>query len=133
MGIPISGPLLVYGNNMLVIHNTQRLSSHLAMPHKGYLECALHTMSYLSKKHDSQLVFDPSYPDISWSDFKHHNWEEFYGPMTEAILPDIPKPLGKEIDICMFVDSDHAGDKTNHQSQTGIMIFINMALVVWFS
>ena len=92
------------------------LSSHLAMPRKGHLECALHTMSYLSKKHNSRLVFDPTYPDISWSDFKHHDWEEFYGPVTEAIPPDAPKPLGKEIDIRMFVDSDHAGDKTNCRS-----------------
>ena len=79
------------------------------------------------------LVFDPTYPDISWSDFKHHDWEEFYGLVAEAIPPDAPKPLGKEIDIRMFVDSDHAGDKTNRRSQTGFMIFINMALVVWFS
>ena len=90
-------------------------------------------MSYLSKKHNSRLVFDPTYPDISWSDFQHHDWEEFYGPVAEAIPPDAPKPLGKEIDIRMFVDSDHAGDKTNRRSRTGFMIFINMALVVWFS
>ena len=45
------------------------LSSHLAMSCKGYLECALHMMSYLSKKHNSWLVFDPTYPDISWDDF----------------------------------------------------------------
>ena len=29
MGIPISGPLLVYGNNMLIIHNTQHPESLL--------------------------------------------------------------------------------------------------------
>ena len=90
-------------------------------------------MSYLSKKHNSRLVFDPSYPYISWSDFKNHDWEEFYGPVTEAIPPNAPKPLGKEIDICMFVDSDHARNRTNRRSRTGFMIFINMALVVWFS
>ena len=29
MGVPISGPLYIYGDNMLVIHNTQRPDSTL--------------------------------------------------------------------------------------------------------
>ena len=53
--------------------------------------------------------------------------------MIKVIPPDDPKPLGKEVDIRMFIDSDHTCDKSNCRSQTGFMIFINMALVVWFS
>ena len=109
------------------------LSSHLAMQCKGHLECALHTMSYLSKKHNSRLVFDPTYPDIFWDAIKHHDWEEFYGPMTEMISPNVPKSLGKKVDIQMFVDSNHASNKSNHRSCIKFMIIINMTLIVWFS
>jgi hypothetical protein len=30
---------------------------------------------------------------------------------NEAIPVDTAAPLGKEVNICLFVDSDHAGDK----------------------
>ena len=33
----------------------------------------------------------------------------------------------------MFVDSDHAGDKTSHRSRSGFLMYVNTALVQWFS
>ena len=33
----------------------------------------------------------------------------------------------------MFVDSDHAGDKVSHRSMSGFLIYVNTALVQWFS
>ena len=46
---------------------------------------------------------------------------------------DMPKPLGKEVDVRAFVDSDHAGDKRTRRSRTGYFIYVNMALIDWFS
>ena len=57
------------------------------------------------------MVFDPTYPTIEKGDFPEHEWKHFYGDIQEAIPPDMPEPRGKEVDIRMFVDSDHAGDK----------------------
>jgi hypothetical protein len=51
----------------------------------------------------------------------------------EAIPTDMPKPLGKEVDIRMMVDSDHAGDKQTQRSRTGFLIYCNMALIMWLS
>ena len=31
--------------------------------------------------------------------------------MWKKIPPDMPPPLGKDVDLCMMVDSDHAGEK----------------------
>ena len=33
----------------------------------------------------------------------------------------------------MFVDGDHAGDKVSHRSRSGFLIYVNTALVQWFS
>ena len=33
----------------------------------------------------------------------------------------------------MFVDSDHAGDKVSCRSRSGFLIYVNTALVQWFS
>ena len=91
-------------------------------------------MGYLRHKHNSRMFLDPSYPGIDISIFNHGgDWTEFYGEVEEAIPPNAPKPLGREVDIRMMVDSDHAGDKAIRRSRTGYMIFVQMALVAWLS
>ena len=40
-------------------------------------------------------------------------------------------PYGKEADICLFVDSDHASDKFTCHSCTGFFIFLNSTLITW--
>lgn len=109
------------------------LSSYLAYPRDGHLEAAIHLMGYLRLKHNTRLVFDPTYPDINLDSFPTYDWTEFYGDVTEAIPTDMPKPLGKEVDLRMMVDSDHAGDKLTRRSRTGFLIYCNMALIVWLS
>jgi hypothetical protein len=38
-----------------------------------------------------------------------------YGDLKEMIPSDAPVPRGKEVDLCLFVDSDHAGEQlTRH-------------------
>jgi len=53
--------------------------------------------------------------------------------ITEAIPTNAPPPLGKDIDMRMMVDSDHAGDKSTQRSRTGFLIFLNMSLIAWLS
>ena len=53
--------------------------------------------------------------------------------MTEVIPPYATYPRGKSVDIRMWVDSDHAGDKMTRRSCTGYFIFLNTALIDWLS
>jgi hypothetical protein len=87
------------------------LSLHLAYPREGHLDAALHVMGYLQLKYNSRLIFDPTYPHIDDSTFQHHDWEEFYRDVQEAIWTNASSSLGKEVDLHMMVDSNHAGDK----------------------
>jgi len=109
------------------------LSSHLAYPREGHLEAALHIMGYLRLRHNSRLIFDPSYPKINKKLFPKYDWTEFYGDVEEAIPPDMPEPLGKDLDVRMMCDSDHAGEQRTRRSRTGFLIFCNMALIDWVS
>ena len=111
-----------------------QLSSFLAMPRQGHLVAALHIMSYLKVKHNSRLVLDPSYPVIDYKSFNDNaDWTQSYGKVEEAMPTNAPKPLGKEVELRMFVDSDHAGDKATRRSRTGYMIFLNMSMIDWMS
>jgi hypothetical protein len=53
--------------------------------------------------------------------------------MEEAIPSNMPPPLGKDVDLCMMVDSDHAGEKRTQCSRTGFIIFCNLAPIIWLS
>jgi hypothetical protein len=72
-------------------------------------------------------------PDIDISSFPTYDWTEFYIDVQEATPHDLPEPLGKDLDVRMFCDSDHAGEKCTRRSHTGFLIFCNMALIDWIS
>ena len=99
------------------------LSSHLTYPCVGHLEVALHVMGYLKQKHNTQLVFDLNYPTIDMDSFPQYDWTELYGDVEEAIPSDMPPPLGKDLDVRMMSNSDHAREKRTRRSRTGFLIF----------
>ena len=116
-----------------IITEVSLLASFLANPRDGHLDAALHVYSYLRIKHNARLVLDPTYPDLMLEKFVKRDWDGFYGDVKEAIPPDMPKPLGKDVDLRLFVDSSHANDKRNRRSRTGFFIFLNNALIGWCS
>ena len=54
-------------------------------------------MGYLKNKHNTRLVFDPTYPDINMGDFLKFDWTKFYGNAKELMPADMPPPLGKDV------------------------------------
>ena len=92
------------------------LASQIALPWEGHLDVIFRVFIYLNTKHNSQLVLDLSYPEINHSDFPENEWTLMYGNVTEAIPPDAPTPHGKQVNLLLYVNSDHAGDKYTHWS-----------------
>jgi len=116
-----------------IITETSILASFAAMPREGHLEAALHVFAFLDKHHNTRLVFDPTYPPIDPDYFPSHDWAKFYGDVKESIPPNAPPPRGKDVDIRLYVDSDHAGDHLTRRSRSGYFILLNQGLVLWFS
>jgi hypothetical protein len=56
-----------------------------------------------------------------------------YGDVNKMIPSDAPASRGKEIDLRLFFDSDHAGEQFTRRSRTGFVKYMNMAPIVWFS
>jgi hypothetical protein len=54
-----------------------------------------HLFVYLDKKHNAQIVFDPTYPEIDMRVFKEYDWKHFYGDLCEALPLNAPAPRGK--------------------------------------
>ena len=81
-------------------------------------------MGYLKFMHNSRLAFDPSYPNIDHSNFWECGCTGFYEGAVEAIPPNVPMLGGREGNLCMFIDSNHADNKCTKNSRTRFMIYI---------
>ena len=109
------------------------MSSHLALPRQGQLEQLYHIFGYLKTHPKRKLFLDPQHPKLDERAFKVYDWCDFYRDAKEAIPVDIPRPRGSMVSTHCFVDSDHDGDKVPRRSQTGILIFVNRAPIIWYS
>jgi hypothetical protein len=116
-----------------ILFEVSLMSTYLAAPREGHLEQVFHIFGYLKKVPKKRIAFDPDYPDIEESRFKVYDWSDFYRDAQESIPPNLPEPLGKPVSIHCFVDANLAGNVVTRRSQTGILIFINRAPVVWHS
>ena len=116
-----------------IITEVSMLDSQLALPPQGHLEAVFHIFGYLKGHLNARMVFNPTHPTPGMSMFQKHDWCDFYGDVRGDIPPNAPESKGKEIDMRMFVDSDHAGDKLTRRSRTGCVIFLNNYTIDWLS
>ena len=66
-------------------------------------------------------------------DFKECDWKDIYKTAKESISSNMSEPKGKDINLRIFVYSDHAGDTVTRRARTRFFIFIQMSLVSQFS
>ena len=94
-----------------IITEVYKLSSQLVIPRESHLDAVFHIFGYLKGHHNARMVFNPTYPTPDISMFHEHDWCDICRDVKEAIPPNAPETRGKEVDLRIFVDSDHAGDK----------------------
>ena len=114
------------------------LSRYLAAPRTGHLQQSLHIFKYLDIHRDNELAFDPTYlgipnPSDNTKESKIARMKKYYPDAEEALPSNAPEPRGLPVQINCFVDADHAGDRVTRRSQTGVLIYLNMAPIIWYS
>ena len=117
-----------------IITEISHLSSFNCSPREGHLEAAYQVFEYLySHKKGGRIVYDPSTPKVVEGAYCEVNWSEVYGDLKEQIPNNVPEERGLAVVITMFCDAAHAGNKVNRRSQTGILFFLQMAPIIWYS
>ena len=116
-----------------ILLETSLMSTHFALPRRGHLEKLYHIFGYLKMNPKCKLFFDPQHPNIDERAFEEHDWYEFYRDAKERLPSDSLKPRSNMVSTHCFVYSDHTGDKVTRRSQTGILIFVNRAPILWYS
>ena len=116
-----------------ILLETSMMSTYLAMPREGHLQQAYGIFGYLKTFPKRRLWFDPKDPGIDERSFTEYDWYDFYRDAKESIPGDMPEPRGNPVTTHCFVDADHASNKVTRRSQTGILMFVNRAPIVWYS
>jgi hypothetical protein len=111
------------------------LSRFCACPREGHLSRALRIWGYLKKYPSRSLsIKSISFPLPGETlDQDLINFTEQYAYAKEEIDPRFPRPMGKELDVSVFFDSDHAHDKVTGRSISGVIILVGSTPVVWRS
>lgn len=77
------------------------------------------------------IYYDPDYPKKSEIRFCSYNWEDFYAGFKEHAPHYMPEPLGRASEINVFLHVIHTTDKMTRRSQTGTLIFVNRAPIIF--
>ena len=109
------------------------MSTHLAMPRRRHLEQVHHIFGYLKERPKRKLFFDLQHPELDERSFTTYDWYDFYKDAKEPVLGHMSAPRGQTVSTHCFVDSDHAANTVTRHSQTGLLLFVNRAPVMWFS
>jgi hypothetical protein len=94
----------------------------MIFPRKGHLEAVFHVFAYLGLHHNARVVFDPTYPYVDMGTFIKTDWKSMHGDVKEMIPSYAPVSREKEVDLRLFVDSDHACEQFTKRSSTGFVI-----------
>ena len=124
-----------------ILHEISLLSQYLAQPRIGHLTQLLNVFYYLKHNSRSWMPLDPTSFDINWTpkgeevspQERADAMLELYPDATDVLPADMPPPLGKPVNISVFVDADHAGNRVTRRSHTGIIIYCNLAPIIWYS
>ena len=115
-----------------ILPEVSLMSTHLALPLEVHMEQVLQIFGYLKIHKKMRLMFDSSYPIMSFKIFNQYDWFDFYRYSKEDISPNMPESRGHIFSISIFVDAGIARDKSTRQRQTVVLVFINKAPIHWY-
>ena len=112
------------------------MSSHIVLPREGHLKALMQIFAYLKKHHNTEMVYDPSQPEIDNAAFDRKDWTSSeFGHLQgiEELPPKMPESRRIGLTMIAKVDADHAADTITRRSRTGFLVYLNSALVYWSS
>ena len=113
----------------------QLMARYNAIPRQGHLDAMIRVMGYLKQWDKGTLIFDPRpHPLPQHTEYEHYDtWKQHYPDAVEEIPHDGLPPRGKEGQLFIYVDADHATDQVTRRSNTGIIVYLNSTPIRWVS
>ena len=90
---------------------------------------------YLEIHNQIDLDFNPCYQDVTYDQYTESNIrfvKYLYVDVVDKLPPNAPKPRRRPIQVYLFVESDHAGDRVTRNSQTGVLLYLNISPIIFY-
>jgi hypothetical protein len=118
-----------------ICYAVSSLSRFCSCPREGHYTRMIRLWGYLRKYPDKSISIDardpiyaPNHEDGLQADFADQ-----YSYASEEIDQMFPTPIGTELAVTIFFDSDHAHDKITGRSISGIIVMVGRTPVIWKS
>ena len=72
-------------------------------------------------------------PDFSDLKTVEQDWFSVYGHVNEELPHNVPKPLGKSVQLVHYVDANLMHDVLTGRSVTACLHFVNATPIDWYS
>jgi hypothetical protein len=118
-----------------ICYATSSMSRFSAAPREGHLSRVLRIWGYLKKYPNCALNIDHK-PILNTDEIQQKAIIDFanqYSYAKEEINICFPKPLGDEMKVNIYFDSDHAHDKITGRSISGVVVYIGSTPIIWRS
>jgi hypothetical protein len=79
------------------------------------------------------MVFNDHEMVHDMTKFVQCDWSKFYPGAAEVEPPNVPELRGKSVTMTCYVDTDHAGCHATRCLQSGVLIYVNKAPILWYS
>ena len=134
------GIWLVTISRIDILFAISTLSRYTHIAKTNHMKALVRVFEYLNKTPKRGLLCTPD--DIQWDHppdvqrrqrVRREDMLTYYPDATEEIDPAWPEPKGKPLQITIFVDADHASNKADRRSITGMICFIGTMPYKWTS
>ncbi len=111
------------------------LSRFCSCPREGHLDRVLRIWGYLKKYPSRTLKINHNKFQVQGADLGADliDFNDQYAYAKEEIDTKFPKPMGAELDVSVFFDSDHAHDKVSGRSISGVIVLVGSTPIIWKS
>ncbi len=118
-----------------VCYAVSSMSRFCSCPREGHFTRLLRIWGYLKKYPSRSLRISEKMYELESEklDINLLDFSEQYLYANEEIDKRFPRPLGQEMSVSVFFDSDHAHDKATGRSISGVIVLVGSTPVIWRS
>jgi hypothetical protein len=116
------------------------LSRYTHIAREGHFSDLIRVFEYLRKfpslglKIVKDRIIRTHYDEAEKKTLQYLNLiRSYYPDAQDQVDKDWPSPKGEPIRVTIYLDSDHAGNRTDRRSITGLIVFLNKMPYRWFS
>jgi hypothetical protein len=120
-----------------ICYAVSSMSRFCLSPREGHLRRVFRIFGYLKKYPNKAIGIVDIDPIINRNELEEfHNSYDFkdqYAYAYEEIDEHFPEPLGKELPVSIFFDSDHGHDRKTGHSISGVIVIVGCMPITWKS